>query len=182
MELLFPQKSYILEILDRLRDLILNEKFRASKSSDISPVQLLFSFTLLLSENDYLLQKYCNHIIEIVHKQINTTLKQSSTLVSYSLSTCIKVFSVGSDMCVLFQCRDCYSVLQLSSLNKLITSLVNYVLSSSEGEESTSLEVSLALQCIREYWMIVPDYVNQKGMHLFMIVFMSFYRFRGHSL
>lgn len=73
-------------------------------------------------------------------------------------------------------------MLQLSSLNKLITSLVNYVLSSSEGEESTSLEVSLALQCIREYWMIVPDYVNQKGMHLFMIVFMSFYRFRGHSL
>lgn len=30
--------------------------------------------------------------------------------------------------------------------------------------------------------MIVPDYVNQKGMHLFMIVFISFYRFRGHSL
>ena len=64
-------------------------------------------------------------------------------------------------------------MLQLPSLNKLITSLVNFLLSSSEGEDSASFEFSLALQCIREYWMIVTDYLNQKGMCLLLFVLLS---------
>ena len=96
MELLFPQKSYIIEILERLKDLVLNKRGWAKKSSDIPSIQLLYSLTLLLSENNYVLKKYCSYIIEIVYKQINTILKQSSTLVSHSLSTCIKIFSVAN--------------------------------------------------------------------------------------
>ena len=59
-------------------------------------------------------------------------------------------------------------MLPLPELNKLITSLVNFVCSHSESEESASLEVSLALQCIHAYWKSVPDYLNQKGMCLFV--------------
>lgn len=57
-------------------------------------------------------------------------------------------------------------MLPLANLNKLITSLVNYILSYSEGEESTTLEVSLALQCVHAYWMTVSDYLDQKSAYL----------------
>lgn len=94
LELLYPEKSYILEILERFRGIIKNEQDRVSKASDFSCVQLLFSFTVFLSDNTYIMKKYCNYIIEIAYEHITWALQNSSSSLSSSLDICSAVFSV----------------------------------------------------------------------------------------
>ena len=94
IELLYTENSYILDILQRFKKVILLDQSYKSKSDCLSSAQLFFSFVVLLSQNETVFKKYSCYIIEIVNMQLRWTLFENPSLSSYMIDICTLLFNV----------------------------------------------------------------------------------------
>ena len=95
LELLYPTQSFISEALQRFRNAMMCEREREKKKTDSPCAQLLFSFTVLLSETTAILEKYCSTIAELVNEHMNWAIVFDMPSASYALNICHTLFSVS---------------------------------------------------------------------------------------
>lgn len=95
LELLYPRNSFFSELLARFGPAIQMESIRTTKTIDTSCSQLFFSFTVLLSDNGYLLEKYANQVLEIAKGNLNWALENDDPSATYLLNVCNILLSVS---------------------------------------------------------------------------------------
>lgn len=82
------------ELLSRFDEVIKYEKERTTKKADTSCSQLFFSFTVMLSENSYVLQKYADRILTIALSNLQWAITTQGQSTHYLLNVCNILFSV----------------------------------------------------------------------------------------
>lgn len=97
IELVYPEHSFIGLILQRFKRILLLETEREARPDalhHLSPLQLFFSFVVLLSQSESVFKKYCFVITEIVYTYIKWSLDTNLDSTSYILHVCNLIFSV----------------------------------------------------------------------------------------
>lgn len=94
LEILFPANSFLDDLLNRFAEVIKFEKERTTKKVDTSCSQLFFSFAVMLSENNYVLQKYADRILGIVLLNLQWAITSQDQSTHYLLNVCNILFSV----------------------------------------------------------------------------------------
>lgn len=70
------------------------EREREQKKGENTCLQLLFSFTVLLSETSSILEKYCSTIASIVNEHLNWAIAHNMSRIGFALNICHILFSV----------------------------------------------------------------------------------------
>ena len=96
LELLYPERSFISEVLRHFQEAMASERERDRKKGESTCLQLLFSFTVLLSEINSILEKYCSTIASIVNEHLNWAIVYDMSSIGFVLNICHILFSVCS--------------------------------------------------------------------------------------
>lgn len=94
LELLYPERSFISEVLRHFQAAMACERERERKKGESTCLQLLFSFTVLLSETNSILEKYCSTIASIVNEHLNWAIVYDTSSIGFVLNICHILFSV----------------------------------------------------------------------------------------
>ena len=86
-------------MISRFRTGLDIERDRPIKGNDCSIVQLLFTFIVMLSENNYILEKYSASLLEIVVEHLEWAIANKSSSCIFIINICNILLSVRETAC-----------------------------------------------------------------------------------
>ncbi|KAK8817341.1 hypothetical protein WA556_003234, partial [Blastocystis sp. ATCC 50177/Nand II] len=124
-----------------------SERERDRKKGESTCLQLLFSFTVLLSEINSILEKYCSTIASIVNEHLNWAIVYDMSSIGFVLNICH----------ILFSREECFYCHELSTLLSIASLLHSYLFQRSDSSDSfEDKDYVEAIQCLILFWSCAP--------------------------